>query len=96
MSKDKRELWVERIITGISAVIGILAVIAACYAGLAMLWLVMKAPDAFAIVAGAGIIGTALYLKKPAATYLLNMGHPDAVAIMNSIKRIVEERETHH
>lgn len=91
-----REKWFERIHVGISAVVGVLTIIAACYAGLAMLWLVMKAPDAFASVVGASIIGAALYLKKPSTTYHLNMGHPDTVAIMNSIKRIVEDRETHH
>lgn len=60
-----REIWVERILTGLSAVFGLLTLIVAAYGGAVIVALAINAPDALAIVLAALIVGAALYFRKP-------------------------------
>ncbi len=88
--KPNRELWVERILTGFSAVVGIVAVIGAIYGGVIVTWLAMKHPEAFAILAGAALIAAALYFRGPVRTYNLQMSHPETERVMAAILKLTE------
>lgn len=87
----KREVWVERILTGISAVVGVGFVIGIIYAGLAGLWLVMKAPDAFALVAAASIIGAAIYFRGPTKVYNMQMSHPETEEVLSAVAALLHK-----
>jgi len=92
MSKPNKEIWVERILTGLSAAVGLIAVIASVYGGLAMIWLAMKAPEAFAIVVGAALIGAAIYLRGPTNVYNVQMVHPETDAILRSVHEVMRKQ----
>lgn len=89
----KREVWVERILKGVSFMSGFLAVVGMTYFGLAMLWLAMKAPDAFALVASASIIGAAIAVRKPAVVNNLQLGHPDAENLVAAIQKMLKRMD---
>ncbi|MBN7759482.1 hypothetical protein JYP46_21895 [Nitratireductor aquimarinus] len=70
---------------GITAVAGLVAMISTVYGGLAMVWLAMKAPDAFSIVVAGAMIAAAIYKRRPSETYNLQMGHPDTERVMAAV-----------
>lgn len=87
----KREVWVERILTGISAVVGLCWVIGIIYFGLACLWLAMKAPDAFALVAAASIVGAAVYFRGPTKVYNMQMSHPETEDVLSAVAALLQK-----
>lgn len=86
--------WMSVVRKGVAAVAGMLGFMASIYGGLAMLWLVMKAPDAFALVCGAAIIGAAIYFRKPSKTYHLQMSHPDTQRVLADISEMASRINT--
>jgi hypothetical protein len=84
-----REKWVERILTGVSAVVGLLVIVAALVIGLSVVVWIEKAPEFLAIVIAAGMVSAALYFRKPPQINNLAMSHPDTVEIMESIRRVL-------
>ncbi len=90
--KPKREEWVERILTGLSAVAGMLAVIGALYGGVVLVVIASEAPEALATVIAAGIIGAALCLRKPPKVFNLQMPHPDAEELLRDVRRLLKNR----
>lgn len=89
----KREMWVERILTGISAVVGVAWVVGVFYAGLACIWLVMKAPDAFALVAAASIIGAAIYFRGPTKVYNMQLSHPETEEVLEGVRTLLRKHD---
>lgn len=84
--------WMGLVRKGVTAVSGITAVIATTYGGLAAIWLVMKAPEAFAIVVGAALIGAAIYLRGSTNVYNVQMVHPETDAILRSVHDLMRKQ----
>lgn len=87
----KREVWGERILTGMSAVVGVCLVIGIFYAGLACLWLAMKSPDAFALVVAASIVGAAIYFRGPTKVYNMQMSHPETEEVLSAVAALLQK-----
>ncbi|TJU85613.1 MAG: hypothetical protein E5Y10_24650 [Mesorhizobium sp.] len=86
-----REKWVERILTGMSAVVGLLAVVAAVFVAIAALIWIEKAPEFFAVVIAAGMVSAAITLKKDRNVYNITLGHPDSAEIIARLKAILDK-----
>jgi hypothetical protein len=85
-----REKWVERILTGVSAVVGLLVVVAALVIGLSVVVWIEKAPEFLAIVIAAGMVSAALYFRKPYQIYNLTVGHPETGEIIEALRRVLD------
>lgn len=86
------EGWMDLIRKGVAAVSGLLAFVASIYGGWVMLCFAMKAPDAFAIVAAAAIIGAAVYFRGPTRVYNLQMGHPETESILAAVADLMQRQ----
>ena len=89
----KRELWVERILTGASAMAGPMVFAAFIFAGIAVLIWIEKAPEFLAIVIAAGMVSAALYFRKPDRIYNLTVGHPETGEIIEALHRLLDNGE---
>lgn len=78
---------------GVKSVSGLLAFVAVVYGGLAMLWLVMKAPEAFALVAGASVVGAAIYFRGPTKVYNMQMSHPETEEVLSAVRDLLQRNE---
>lgn len=83
--------FLDLVCKGISAVSGIIAFVLALYIGLALIWMVMKEPMAFALVFSASIIGAAIFFRQAPKTYNLQMGHPDTERVMEAIAEMARK-----
>lgn len=84
--------WMGLVRKGITAASGIIAVVATTYGGLAAIWIVMKAPEAFAIVVGASAIAASIYLRGPTKVYNMQMSHPETDEMLRAARYSIQKQ----
>lgn len=84
------EKLVERVQVGLSAVVGLLAVMATLYGGAVLVWFAMREPNALALVVAAALVSAAIFFRKERNVYNVTLGHPDSAEIIARLKAVLD------
>lgn len=81
----------ETLKTGANAVAGLLIMIGAVAASVAVLIWIERAPEFLAIIIAAALIAAALFFRKERNVYNLTLGHPDSIEIIAQLRAILDK-----